>query len=170
LAFDRSGRVWGTRAGQFLVWDSAGQPTPVIIPPDLIVDRFSIAPDGVRIAMSRLVAGASQLVVGAINRRPDGLHIQGVHSISRNDVSPTDVAWADDVRVAVLVTSPSVSIFSVSAISGENAVFQAVPQAVDITASARAGILIGTTSGVIWQTTETFTERIADGTEPSYGG
>jgi hypothetical protein len=170
LAFDRSGRVWGTRAGQFLVWDSAGQQTPVIIPADLNVDRFAIAPDGVRIAMSRLGAGASQLVVGAINRRPDGLHIQGVHSISRNDVSPTDVAWADDIRVAVLVTSPSVSIFSVSAISGENAVFQAVPQAVDITASARAGILVGTAPGVIWQTTETFTERIAAGTEPSYGG
>jgi hypothetical protein len=170
IAFDHNSRIWGTRSGELLAWDGNGQPVPVIVPAELNVDRFAIAPDGVRIAISQLVAGASQLVVGSISRRPDGLHIQGLHTISRNNVSPADLAWADDTRVAVLVVAPSVSIFSVSAISGENGAYQPVQQAIDITASSRGGVLVGTAPGAIWQTTETFTQHVADGSGPSFGG
>jgi hypothetical protein len=70
----------------------------------------------------------------------------------------------------VLVVSPSVSIFSVNTLSGENSRFASVQQAVDIAASARGGILVGTSAGMIWQTTSTFPREIGPGRQPSFGG
>ena len=170
LNFDHSGRVWAVRNGLLLSWDSLGKSIPVIEPEGLRVDRFALAPDGVRIALSRLVSGGTQLVVGAVLRRPDGLHVQGLHAVSRNASSPSDIAWSDETRVVVLSLSPSVSLVTVSAISGENSGIVSVPLALDVTASARGGILVGASNGTIWQTGTTLAQQIAVGREPSYGG
>jgi len=170
LTIDRNGLVWAVRSGALLAWNAQGQPIPVFTPNGVRVDRFSIAPDGVRIALSRLVSGASQLVVGAITRRSDGLHIGGLHGVSRNAVSPADVAWSDDTSVVVLVTAPTSSIFDVNSLTGQNAAVVAVQQAVDVAASAQGSILVGTTNGLIWQTSPAFAQEVARGSQPAFGG
>lgn len=169
LQFDRAGRLWGVRGGMLYSWDSLGQTIPVIAASSVRIDRFALASDGVRIAVSRLVNGGTELAIGAVVRRSDGLHIQGLHLVSRNAMNPSDLAWIDSTHVVVLQQSPSPLIVNVSAISGENSAIISVPQALDITASARGGILVGTSNGTIWETGPTISQQVAVGTEPSYG-
>jgi len=170
VEFDRNDNLWALRSGALYSWDLRGQSINLAMPAGVRLERFALAPDGVRIAVSQLTAGTTTLQLGAIVRRADGFHLLGLHGVARTAVSPSDVSWSSSLMVAALVSAPSTSLLNINVISGENSVLPVVPTAIDVTASAQGPILFGTSNGNIYETSPAFVQLLTVGSQPSYAG
>lgn len=117
-----------------------------------IVD-FSVAPDGVRIAVIVNDGTATTLRVGRVVRDAKGIAITGLARVEQRLSSVTAVAWASESQIAVLGTVGAVAVqaIRVDLPLGAVSLLGGPANAVGIAATPGQPVVVGDQSGQLWQ-------------------
>lgn len=174
---DRQGRVWlvdrTTNASTVLLLERAGEPQPV---PGLDLDgvrveRLSVAPDGVRVALVYSEGEQRRLALALVlDEVPTTLG--QLRDLAVEDVTAIDVAWASATALALLasdVGQPQPYLVELS--NGSLSSRGQVEEAVSLAAAPGQPLVVGTAPGVLLRQ-DALQEwvPVAEGTAPTYPG
>ena len=159
-SIDVTGTVWTVERGRRdgVVWavgpdDARPQEVALRPAPRESVVTVRVSRDGTRIAVVTRSGRRSQLQVGVVGRGDGALRVQDLHPVAPDLVEVRDVAWTDADELAVLARQEGgvVQAYAVPVDGLELDSLGTVPDAVSIAAAPRAGPLLETADGEIYE-------------------
>jgi hypothetical protein len=121
------------------------------------ISAVRVSPEGSRLAVVLTTAAdSSQLLIGAIVRGPNAVHVDGLTPVSPQDVVITDAAWNDELKLFAIGRDVAIGDAGVYELEVDGSLWIArgtgnLPQAPDsitVTYRAPAAVSVG---GTVWK-------------------
>lgn len=154
------GDVWyldrEANAGGMFVWSPASGVSQVAtgLPKRARILDYSLAPDGIRIALIVNDGATTTLRVGAVIRRPDGsLRLEGLARVEQRLSAVSTVAWSSQSSLAVLGSVGAVAVqpIGISLPTGALTLLGGPANPVSLAAAPGEPVVVGDQSGQLWQ-------------------
>ncbi len=171
------GSVWyldrEANAGGLLVWGATTGVRQVAtgLPKRARILDYSLAPDGVRIALIVNDGATTTLRVGSVVRHADGsLHLEGLTRVEQRLSSVSAVAWSSTSSLAVLGSIGAVAVqpIAISLPTGTLTLLGGPANPVTLTAAPGRPVVVGDQTGQLWQLSGARWTASELGTSPRY--
>ncbi len=175
IGFDHEGTVWWVDVNGVHAFAQIGPTTIPVTVEGVGRARpvgISVSRDGTRAAVLLRRGPRTEVALMRIERRGDGIRLSGARRVESVIGSAVDVAWASATELAVLGSEGAgpLQVFSIELGPAAIRAIAAPPAATSIAAAPLRDILVGSSSGTIWDYDRLQWRAALVGRSPTYPG